>query len=76
VGRHQYRLKTDDASLGATIEQKGALTELPVLNRNFCQSACTHARRAVVETRMGLNAASTTGSTGGGGGLLSLRHPG
>src|SRR5882724_8717809 len=55
-------LKTDDASLGATIEQK-RVTELPVLNRNFA-SLLVLTPGVQFGTRMGLNAASTTGSTG------------
>lgn len=53
-------LKTDDATLGATIEQK-RVTELPVLNRNFA-SLLVLTPGVQFGTRMGLNAASTAGS--------------
>jgi Carboxypeptidase regulatory-like domain/TonB dependent receptor-like, beta-barrel/TonB-dependent Receptor Plug Domain len=53
-------LKTDDASLGATIEQK-RVVELPIINRNFA-SLLVLTPGVQFGTRMGLNAQSTAGS--------------
>src|SRR3954471_6823537 len=53
-------LKTDDASLGTTIEQK-RVTELPILNRNFA-SLLVLTPGVQFGTRMGLNAQSTASS--------------
>src|SRR5437879_4736246 len=53
-------LKTDDASLGATIEQK-RVVELPVVNRNFA-SLLVLTPGVQFGTRMGLNAQSTASS--------------
>src|SRR5713226_4695138 len=53
-------LKTDDASLGATIEQK-RVVELPVVNRNFA-SLLVLTPGVQFGTRMGMNAQSTAGS--------------
>lgn len=53
-------LKTDDASLGSTIDQK-RVTELPTLNRNFA-SLLVLTPGVQFGTRMGLNAASTGSS--------------
>src|SRR5881296_2379616 len=55
-------LKTDDASLGATIDHR-RVTELPVLNRNFASLAVL-TPGVQFGTRMGLNAQSTSGSQG------------
>src|SRR6266850_2089278 len=53
-------LKTDDASLGATIEQK-RVVELPVVNRNFA-SLLVLTPGVQYGTRMGMNAQSTASS--------------
>ena len=60
VSAASIELKTDDASLGSTIDQR-RVTELPALNRNFA-SLLVLTPRVQFGTRMGLNAASTASS--------------